>query len=366
MLLDGKQEPTPAERASPDFQIPGVELAARPCDRARVDQVGLEFPQRFLGSLSLVPPVGHVQTPELGSGPRAPPPPRREAALDPARKAGHRLQEMEDHDDEPQPDERPVSLPPARGELRPARADRGLCERQRNGDEQGRSEDDRGAPTQAQEECPRQERDHQVPLGSEGQGPPGAPRLVEGLERRGAPDSLVDASPERRQIRGYALSVDSSEPGQLADRTVSRRPLAFQERLGLSVSDLLPPKPPEGSAAVVPYDGARGVPDDPAPVAEPPAHVDVIARAPEPRVESADRFERVFPERHVAPGDVLRDGVGNQDRVWPARGVGNGIRPPTVVRGGGVGPSTPTGFAFIRAGGRNWNQLIFGYAALAV
>src|SRR5207249_466244 len=143
MLLDGKQEPTPAERASPDFQIPRVELAARPCDCAGVDQVGLEFPQRFLGSLSLVPPVGHVQTSELGSGPRAPPPPRREAALDPARKAGHRLHEMEDHDDEPQPDERPVSLPPARGELRPARADRGLCERQRNGDEQGRSEDDR-------------------------------------------------------------------------------------------------------------------------------------------------------------------------------------------------------------------------------
>src|SRR5207247_9089955 len=102
--------------------------------------------------------------------------------------------------------------------------------------------------------------------------------------------SLVDASPERRQIRGYALSVDSSEPGQLADRTVSRRPLAFQERLGLSVSDLLPPKPPEGSAAVVPYDGARRGPDDAAPVAEPPAHVDVIARAPGPRAQPGDRF----------------------------------------------------------------------------
>src|SRR5438093_7703110 len=111
MLLDGKQEPTPAERASPDFQIPGVELAARPCDRAGVDQVGLEFPQRFLGSLSLVPPVSHVQTPEPGPGPWAPPPPRREAALDPARKAGHRLQEREEQDDEPQRDERPVARP---------------------------------------------------------------------------------------------------------------------------------------------------------------------------------------------------------------------------------------------------------------
>src|SRR5947208_16773726 len=122
MLLDGKQEPTPAERASPDFQIPRVELAARPCDCAGVDQVGLEFPQRFLGSLSLVPPVGHVQTPELGSGPRAPPPPRRDAPLAPARKAGHRMPEMEDHDDEPQPDERPVSPTPARGEPRPPHA----------------------------------------------------------------------------------------------------------------------------------------------------------------------------------------------------------------------------------------------------
>src|SRR5438093_11659308 len=98
MLLDGKQEPTPAERASPDFQIPGIELAARPCDRARVDQVGLESPQRFLGSLSLVPPVGHVQTSEPASGPRAPPPPRAEAALDPARTPVHRLHAAEDHD----------------------------------------------------------------------------------------------------------------------------------------------------------------------------------------------------------------------------------------------------------------------------
>src|SRR5947209_1645748 len=346
MLLDGEQQPTPTERASPDFQIPGVELAARPCDRAGVDQVFLELRQGFLRSLSLVPPVGHVQAPEPGSGPRATPPPRCQAAPDPARKAGHWLHEMEEHDDEPQHDERPTSLPRARDELRPPRTDRGLRDRQRDGDEQRRPEDDRGAPTDAQDERPRQEADHQIPFRREGQGPPRTSGLVERLERCGAPDSLVDPSTEGRQIGGDAFSIDASEPAQLPDRTVSGRPLPFQEGLGLSVTDLLLPKLPEGSAAVMPYYGGRRVPDDPAPVADPPAHVDVVARAPEPRVESADRLERVFPERHVAPRDVLRDGVGNQDRVRAARGVRDGIRPPTIVRGREVRSSDSDGLAF--------------------
>src|SRR5256712_4229888 len=252
-----------------------------------------------------------MQAPEPGTGPRATPPPRCQAAPDPARKAGHWLHEMEEHDDEPQHDERPTSLPRARDELRPPRTDRGLRDQQCDGDEQRRPEDDRGAPTDAQDERPRQEADHQIPFRREGQGPPRTSGVVERLEPCGGPDSLVDPSTEGRQIGGDAFSIDASEPAQLPDRTDAGRPLAFQEGLGLSVTDLLLPKLPEGSAAVGPYDGGRRRTTDPAPVGGPPAPVDVGARAFEPPAGSADRLERVLPERHVAPRDVLRDGVGN-------------------------------------------------------
>src|SRR2546422_576309 len=159
-------------------------------------------------------------------------------------------------------------LPNPRGRTRrPPRTDRGLRDRQRDGDEQRRPEDDRGAPTDAQDERRRQEADHQIPFRREGQGPPRTSGLVERLERCGAPDSLVDPSTEGRQIGGDAFSIDASEPAQLPDRTVSGRPLAFQDGLGLSVTDLLLPKLPEGSAAVVPYYRGPGGPQEPAPVA---------------------------------------------------------------------------------------------------
>src|SRR3989475_10520889 len=82
----------------------------------------------------------------------------------------------------------------------------------------------------------------------------------------------------------------------------------------------------------MPDDGGRRVADESPAVAEPPAYVDVIAGGSEHRVESADRLERVLPERHVASRDVLRDGGGEPERVWPAGAVRAGVRDPTVVR----------------------------------
>src|SRR5207245_11635177 len=280
--------------------------------------------------LPLVPPVRHVQAPEPGSGLRAAPPPGREPTPDPARQAGERLHEMEEQDNNPEPDDRPPPLRIHRDEVRPPGADRGVRDRQGNGDDQRRPEDDRRAPTEAQGECPRQEADHQVPLGSKGQGPTRTSGLVEGLERRGAPDPLVDAPADRRQIAADPLSVDSSEPAQLPHPTVSARPLPFEEGLGFPVPDLLSPELANGFAAVVPDDRGRRVPDETSAVPEPPAHIDIVAGGSEDPVESTDRLERVLTERHVASGDVLRDGVGEEDGVLTDGSVSDSGVDPTV------------------------------------
>ena len=332
MLLDREQQPAPAQRAAANLQVPRVELPARSHDRAGVKELRLKLRQRFLRRFPLVPPVRHLHAPEPRSGLRASSPPRGQATPHPPGKASHRLHEMQKQDDEPQTDERPRSVSFHRDELGMAGADRGLRDWNRDGHEQRRSDDDRGTPTEAQEEHPREKGDRQVPLRGESQGPARIAGSVEGLERRGAPDALVHATAHRREIERDAFAVEASAPAQLPDRTVSGRPLVFQQGLGLPVADLLLPELSDRFPAVMPDDGGRRVPDESPAVAEPPAHIDVVAGGSEYPVETADRFECLLPERHVASRDVLRDRVGQQDRIRTAGRVRDGIRDPTVVR----------------------------------
>src|SRR3989441_12366843 len=219
---------------------------------------------------------------------------------------------MQEQHDQPQTNERPPPVSFLHDERGVAGADRGLCDRDRHGDEQRRSEDERGSPTDAEDEHPRKKGDRQVPLGSEREGPTRTAGLVERLERRGAPDPLVDASTQRGEVARDAPSVDPSQPAQLADRAVPRRPLTFQQGLGLPVADLLLPELPDRLTSVMPNHGGRCVADDPSRSAKRPDKTDAAAAGPENRAKSPNASSGPFPKALFASWDVLCDSVAEQ------------------------------------------------------
>src|SRR5205823_14260233 len=134
----------------------------------------------------------------------------------------------------------------------------------------------------------------------EGEGPAGVAGLIEGLERRGPPDALVDPPPHGGEVQGAASPIDPPEPAELPQGIVPPGPFRLEEGLRFSVANLLLPVSPDRGAAVVPDDGCGSISDHAASIAQPPTQVDVVARDPEPWIESADRHERVLPEGHVA------------------------------------------------------------------
>ena len=157
----------------------------------------------------------------------------------------------------------------------------------------------------------------------------GAARVVDGRERRHAPDASVDPPlAEREHPRQGA--VDPAAPPRPAVDELLRVP-PRQPRLALSVAELLPPVGPHRRPMVVPDERRRGEPDLGAHGLEPPADVDVVGRAAEDRVEPAEREERLPPEGHVAAGDMLGDDVVEHDVRRGAGRAGHALRQPRVV-----------------------------------
>ena len=72
---------------------------------------------------------------------------------------------------------------------------------------------------------------------------------------------------------------------------------------------------------------------------ETPADVDVVAGDPELRIEAPHRLQRLAPEGHVAPGDVLGDFVGEQDVGRPARSARDGALDEARILRDEVGPA---------------------------
>src|SRR5207244_3734534 len=113
-------------------------------------------------------------------------------------------------------------------------------------------------------------------------------------------------------------------PGEMAGTVVALRPLPLEERLGLSVLELLLQIGPEGVSPVVPDDRAGAESDGPAFLLQPPADVDVVARDPELRVEAADRPREAAVARARGPpargtdqaeGELARAVVGRVARA---------------------------------------------------
>src|SRR5205814_5887120 len=96
-------------------------------------------------------------------------------------------------------------------------------------------------------------------------------RVVERLERRGAPGAVVDArappdAPDR------AAAVDPTAPRRVPGAVVLLGPLRREERLGPPVTLLLLPERAKRAAPVVPDDGGRAEPEPPSRLLERPAH----------------------------------------------------------------------------------------------
>src|SRR2546429_7372092 len=231
----------------------------------------MKFSKGLLRSFPLVTPIRHLEATIPWPSWRSSPPPRSQAAPDSPAQARHGLEKVQNQDDDSEPKERPPRLPSARDEIGPAGADRCLRNRKHNRDEQDRSDHDRGTPAEAEQEHPREEGDHQVPLRGESHGPARIARFVQGLERRRAPDALVHAPVHRREIERDAPPVKASAPAQLPDRIVASRPLVFQQGLGSSVPDLLLPELPDRFAAGVPDDRPPRIAAGAPPVAGAPA-----------------------------------------------------------------------------------------------
>src|SRR5207244_11911088 len=69
---------------------------------------------------------------------------------------------------------------------------------------------------------------------------------------------------------------------------------------------------------MVPYHRRGMEAERPASLLQPPADIQVVAGCSEAWIEAADRLETGLPKRHVAPGDVLRLAIGEQDVHRPA------------------------------------------------
>src|SRR5262245_13113457 len=118
----------------------------------------------------------------------------------------------------------------------------------------------------------------------------------------------------------------------MAGRVVLIWPFAFQQLFSSPIFTLCFPICSHRVAAMVPDHGSGVEPHRPPLFLHPPANIDVITGDTKLRVESADRPEVSFAERHVAAGNVLCLLVREQDVDWAAGCIGYTISDRSVAR----------------------------------
>ena len=153
--------------------------------------------------------------------------------------------------------------------------------------------------------------------------------VIDGRERRGAPDARIDARPGQRPHERQR-AVDVSLPGDLGARELLAV-VRDEPRLTLAVAHLLPPVRADARAMVMPDERRRDELDSPALRLQPPAHVDVVAGAQIDRVEPADRTQGLAADRQVAAGHVLRSAIVEQHVGRPAGSARHAVRHPRTV-----------------------------------
>src|SRR5207245_9947829 len=100
---------------------------------------------------------------------------------------------------------------------------------------------------------------------------------VERLERCASPDAVIDAGPAPPEGAREARAVHAARPADVPRPVVLLGPLPLQHRLRAAVADLLLPVGAHGIPAVVPDERGRAEAEAPTELAQPPAHVHVVA-----------------------------------------------------------------------------------------
>src|SRR5262249_3067603 len=121
---------------------------------------------------------------------------------------------------------------------------------------------------------------------------------IHGRKRRRAPDAGINAgSPKRPDDR--QRTVDASAPQHVPVENLLRV-MGHQPGLALTVPYLLMPVGLHLRSMVVPDQRGRRKANLPAARLQPPADIDVIARAKIDWIEPPDREKRFAPKRHIA------------------------------------------------------------------
>src|SRR5687768_2725883 len=94
---------------------------------------------------------------------------------------------------------------------------------------------------------------------------------------------------------------------------------AGQQRLSFTVAILLLEVFCDSGAPVMPDKASRGKPEFVTALLHSPADIHIITSFAEDRVEPSIFFKHPFVKGHVAPGDMLRQTIGDHDMRWATR-----------------------------------------------
>src|SRR5581483_2925621 len=215
VLLDGHPQPGRAEDAAAHLQVPAIPVAAG-LDRSPRGAAALLEDRKPISrreprlAPDLERPRKRRREPAVAATP-----PRGQAVVDATPVADERLDEREHRGDEPRP-------------ARPAQLGRpvGLDDVDAEEHEEERQREQERPPEGAER---RQDPEDDHPLRLEEQRPDRRPRLVEALERRRPPDSVVDAPAKPEP--GPRAAVDAAVPDRVAEGVVALGPLPLEQRL---------------------------------------------------------------------------------------------------------------------------------------
>ncbi len=156
-------------------------------------------------------------------------------------------------------------------------------------------------------------------------------RWINRLKKTFAENSMIDDRPidEPTEAR---RSINLAAPLRCAGWAEENQMFESEERFCFAITVLLSQKGAQSRAAMMPHDGSRVESNDTPGLLQPPAKIDIVASRVILDIEAADLFKCPPVDGHVTAGNVLRDGVGEQNMAGsPRRRSDTGLHP--ILRG---------------------------------
>ena len=114
-------------------------------------------------------------------------------------------------------------------------------------------------------------------------------------------------------------TVDLTAPFRCAGRSEEDQMFEAQQRFSFAVTVLLLEEVPKSETSIMPDDRGWAECDNPSGLLNSPAEIDVVSRLAIFRIEPADALERPAVKRHITSGNMLGDGIGEQNMIGTAR-----------------------------------------------